>query len=618
LLGAALFATIVPVSPLMPSVGLDPSWRLAINRATADGLQFGRDIVFTYGPLGAVLTRLYEPGLRLLTSSAAVFLAAGCITATLLALRARGPAVHLGGAVAVVVLTSYSLDSLVLVYPLVGAFAITELPARRWPRLSALVLIFAPLGLLPITKLSLAPAAVAGIAAGGALLLRRRDRIGAAVVLVAPVASLLGWWVTAGQVVGSLPGYFRATWPVVIGYSEAMSLHDTSRLAPGVVTGMYLVASTAVTVALLRGARPRDERLVLGAATALTLFVVYKAGYVRADVHMEIGALAILAVGALVTTHVELSATAGRCLGVGIVVLALVTYLATTVTSPVSDATDHTIRPVGDLLRGDLLPAAMRRRYDAALRDIRTRFPLPATDGTSDLYTSALTLMFAGGGAWSPRPVIQSYSAYTAGLARLDAEHLEGLDAPRTIFLRIQPIDRRLAALEDGASWVPMLENYDLGGRTSGHLDLRRRSQPRAVTLGTETHTFTPELGQPVALPGSSNAWLASFDVRPTRLGLLRTALWKPPQLVIELQTADGERFVRRFVPAMARAEFVLSPYVGDTKDFRSWFLGRPRTSSDRRVISVRLEVEVPGGIGASMAWRSSYTLRVRSLAFQG
>jgi hypothetical protein len=33
-------------------VGLDPSWAYAISRAAADGLIFGKDIIFTYGPLG--------------------------------------------------------------------------------------------------------------------------------------------------------------------------------------------------------------------------------------------------------------------------------------------------------------------------------------------------------------------------------------------------------------------------------------------------------------------------------------------------------------------------------------------------------------------------------------
>ena len=41
--------------PLMPSSGLDPSWRMALGYLFEHGMQFGHDVVFTYGPLGFVV-----------------------------------------------------------------------------------------------------------------------------------------------------------------------------------------------------------------------------------------------------------------------------------------------------------------------------------------------------------------------------------------------------------------------------------------------------------------------------------------------------------------------------------------------------------------------------------
>jgi hypothetical protein len=43
-----------------PSTGLDPSWRISLNMAIDKGLIFGKDIVFTYGPLGYLETRIPE------------------------------------------------------------------------------------------------------------------------------------------------------------------------------------------------------------------------------------------------------------------------------------------------------------------------------------------------------------------------------------------------------------------------------------------------------------------------------------------------------------------------------------------------------------------------------
>jgi hypothetical protein len=63
---AVLAATIgwlflMPLMPEMPTTGLDPSWRFALNVAVSPGLVFGRDVLFTFGPLGAIYTQLYSP-----------------------------------------------------------------------------------------------------------------------------------------------------------------------------------------------------------------------------------------------------------------------------------------------------------------------------------------------------------------------------------------------------------------------------------------------------------------------------------------------------------------------------------------------------------------------------
>ena len=52
LLFLALVVVTWPVAGVTPSVGIDPSWVLGLAMAVSNGLVWGRDIVFTYGPLG--------------------------------------------------------------------------------------------------------------------------------------------------------------------------------------------------------------------------------------------------------------------------------------------------------------------------------------------------------------------------------------------------------------------------------------------------------------------------------------------------------------------------------------------------------------------------------------
>lgn len=47
----ALCLSIIPINASMPGAGLDESWPYALNEAVAHHLVFGRDVLFTFGPL---------------------------------------------------------------------------------------------------------------------------------------------------------------------------------------------------------------------------------------------------------------------------------------------------------------------------------------------------------------------------------------------------------------------------------------------------------------------------------------------------------------------------------------------------------------------------------------
>src|SRR5215469_7324240 len=53
----ALVILTVPSAP--PDLGIDASWCAVLNWAHQHGLQFGQDVVFTYGPLGFLVAPYY-------------------------------------------------------------------------------------------------------------------------------------------------------------------------------------------------------------------------------------------------------------------------------------------------------------------------------------------------------------------------------------------------------------------------------------------------------------------------------------------------------------------------------------------------------------------------------
>ncbi|WP_254706813.1 hypothetical protein [Ralstonia pseudosolanacearum] len=55
---------LVPWLPVMPQAGLDHSWVLGMNQAVAQGLVFGRDMIFTFGPYASGLHKIVPSGHR--------------------------------------------------------------------------------------------------------------------------------------------------------------------------------------------------------------------------------------------------------------------------------------------------------------------------------------------------------------------------------------------------------------------------------------------------------------------------------------------------------------------------------------------------------------------------
>src|SRR5690242_9960666 len=64
ILALAFFATLfvfVPFYPVFPVFKLDSSWAYALNEAVYKNMVFGRDVIFTAGPLASVYTHIYHP-----------------------------------------------------------------------------------------------------------------------------------------------------------------------------------------------------------------------------------------------------------------------------------------------------------------------------------------------------------------------------------------------------------------------------------------------------------------------------------------------------------------------------------------------------------------------------
>jgi len=399
-------------------------------------------------------------------------------------------------------------------------------------------------------------------------------------------ASLLLFWVAAGQRLDSLLPFIGSSLRLSSGWTEALSLSNPGE-AQAVGWFLFVAALPLGLIAYTAWVRHRLFGLgPLGAFGGL-LFLIFKYGYVRRDGH-DLAAANVLLLLSLLASAVGWSAFEARGRWAGRasflpVIAALVLSLALAGQYPnlpgllmvsrypgegflsrlFQTLDEGTLRTPQQLFRGKELRAA----YEENGAEIRKRYPLPKIEGTVDVYPAFQMVVAAHGLRYHPRPVIQSNLASTPELAELNAAHLRGDGAPDSILFTFAPIDNRFPSLEDGLSWPELLTRYDIKNATDTFLVLKRTPAPRAYRL-TALKEITFRLGEPVAIPQIADGpiW-ARLEVNRTLLGDIATTLYKPPILSLKVNVAGGEA---RFwlSPGMARDGFLLSPVVPDSTAF--------------------------------------------------
>jgi hypothetical protein len=589
LLAAFASFLLVPWTPQMPAAGLDASWEYALNEAVARHFVFGRNFVYTEGPLGSVYTTLYGPATDalMLAGSGLLALALCAGVATLAWPRNLYVLFFLPIVVAEPVLRDAFLMAPPLLLLLV-IFRLCSAPESRHhlPVGSGAVLcvlmLSCALGILPLIKGTVLTLAV--VEGGLAVLIAvvgRRSMLGLGISVLAVISLCVGW-AAAGQPLMALPHFFWAQEPIIAGYSEAMSLHGPLSEV------LYWAGATVVISAILYTFITRRHglagRLVLF-GFAVYFFVTFKEGFVRQLGHPLIPAEAFLFIGLFLGAMLELwpAVAVGlvACFAWGSIEHSVGDFNVGTLFARVENAVQGAVN--GALLHissPDALPAA----FNQATAAIRAASPLPRVTGAVDLYPYDLSLLFADGMKWDPRPIIQSHAAYTPTLGAKNAAHLSGNDAPENIFFAVDPIDQRLPALEDAASWPLLLSKYSILGFHGNYLHMVRFAHPTAMHFDRPSAAAMARIGEWVNVPWGGELVWASIDMRPTILGRLVLAAFKLPRVWIEAKLADSRTVQNRYIPEMGQGGFLLSPYVGSTADFAMTAAGSDKGLDVRQI----------------------------------
>ncbi|MBI2813982.1 MAG: DUF2029 domain-containing protein [Opitutae bacterium] len=580
-----LVASCIFTFPLKPSYDLDASWRMALGKFFLDGRQFGRDIVFTYGPLGFLMGKTYS-GLMFWSLLAWQVTATGFFATLILYWGERLAGWARLGYFAFLVLFGVTYeDALHMLMIALAALELLRRVERPWHWSSALLLLMmATQSVAKFTNLMLAAVAVVTITA---FALWRHHRRSAVRLLAWYGGGYLLIWILCGQNPLNLPAYLRNSWHVSQGYQEAMGIITPDQPFWKALVVIAVLAGYILLNVLTQPDRPRSlaGAVILGAFLHLN----WKHGFVRSDGHMVgffyCALLPITAFPVLLDeTGPFLRIKRWALVGAGVL---CVFGIRDAIPALVDSA--HYIfrnRVLTNLQRATHL-ADTHAEYDQVLARELALYDLPHTRvvvgrRSLDVFgydqASAIYNRFN----YTPRPVFQSYSAYTPELAKLNADFYRSDRAPDFVLLKVGSIDGRLPAMDDSAVLYLFTQRYkfilnekffQLWQKTGVPVDpaetprlLERRNLPVGQPWSLAEHNQLP-------------LWV-QIDLRPSLLGRLRTFFYKPPLLQLAIEDTQGLTRTYRMPAPIGRAGFIINPIIEDLTAFTRYAINKPERTT--------------------------------------
>jgi hypothetical protein len=546
---------------LIVASGISSSWRAAITMAEHFHLAFGSRAVFTFGPLGFLVSpQLFYASNTILACIFTLAFMTTIFTALLwsirhtLSLPMAALVSYLVGGISLVSAryfgTNVAVEDVLALVLIVCVSALSRPkddppPLWIWTGMGGVLSIFS------LVKLSL------GIGIGVALVItvaclpsRRWKSVGAITLGLVPTFCL-GWFGT-GNGFGNLIAFGRTSVDVIGGYGAAMSIEDPTR------TYSYWLAAIAVVVigwfafAHARG-MARRARIGIGLLTLATLWFLFKEGFVRHDSHdLVFFVAAPLVLAAFAPRWRSQTWLVTGMLAMTIVIASVSGTVPGLLTQPVQSA--RNLFDEATTLTSSHKQAAVIAESRNGL-DMHFKLPNPMVirmrGKTVDASPWQETAIWAHPRFhFDPLPVLQDYSAFTPSLDHLDTSFLASSGAPQYILRqRGLAIDGRNPAFDPPATQLAIECRYREVEASLIWQLLER--QPDRCGQARLLSTVTTGLGHWVAVPSAppGDEVVGSFQLPSGLWSKVESLFFKPPSVYV---AANNGLQTWRFVAATA------------------------------------------------------------------
>lgn len=571
-----------------PIADLDQSYQVVLEFARTHNFQFGKDIVFTFGPLGFLNTWVSQ---GLFPSERIIFALAW---SGIVAWSATGLARQIPGRMKFVFLVWFLIYSnlgwleqhvfLVMAY---GCMILMDDVHKRKCAATTFLTVFAVLALIKFTFFI---AAIASVTLCVLVQVGRRNFRSSLAILLCFVSVFLAIWLAEGQKLENLFSWVRGSFEITSGFTDAMTIFPKGKvLVTCVIAGAMFLASLLI---IIRSARLSLRSVGILLVTTVYVFLSWKHGFVRADGHVIFFIFFLpLAFAVLLTENFQESINKKlriyiAALFFGVVILcnwAADFQEPGTMLTKLIDWPGNMAGNSSRILK--CITGDWKYQFEALRENkkLKQEPDLPITrvivgKASIDVINYRQWAALSNNLNYRPRPVIQGYAVYTPYLQDLNLAYYQSEKRPQYLLFKMETIDNRFPALDDATLLPYVLSCYKPvakdGAKDGGFLVLKALPEATKNIGLTLVYEHTVAFGEILDMSEyNDKLYIMRVEVRPTIFGKLSKFLFQSPILTMNTQI-NGKITKYRFIPAMAERGFVISPLLLTNDDVMRYYEG--------------------------------------------
>ncbi len=521
---------------------LDASWMLALNYAHIDQLEWGNDFAFTYGPLGYFCTRIGWGQSRWPLFLYDIFVALNYAAIFFLSFKQSKNKIFSALAIVSVILffpaivvsaKSLALMAFLIFWirmsldnprPVYYAFQVGLVTSLFFIKFNTGLIVFV------FYAFGLAYSAIKG----------KIKPLHLAIYLAIPLFLIL--FLAALLNVALVP-YVKSGLEMVKGYNDLMYLENQIDGSVSYMWYTYLLIGVLLFFNIRKEAK-KDylKGLLVVFIMAVSLYVIYKQATVRADVNhlYEFFLVMPLMILCSVDLHRHLQNMLAKVIFVTALALPIF-FLFIKQDNPVNIA--QKFKKDNYFTIFSLFNPTTGMDFFGAGIQLPASVKAKIGNATVDSYPWNIQMLFENKLNYAPRPVCQSYTAYTPYLENLNFEHYNDVKtAPDFMIYQFEAIDNRYAIFDEAKLNLALSKNYeiaeifDLDGRPTALFQKKKNFVP--ITL-KKTNEYAMAFGSPI-VPKKGAYY--EIGVYHTLTGKFDSAINHAPELNLIIQPKVGDR----------------------------------------------------------------------------